>query len=215
MATFKGREKVLDKALESLEGQADDIRVHKNNKRIDYADNGKFVFLKDYSEPVLYFSCDDDIIYPPTYIEDMKAAIKRFGAIVTHHGRILARANRSYYRGGHRCFRATSRVFRSQKIDVAGTGVSGWDTSYFNPVELYKSKDLRMADLVFSLEAKKQNRKIFILEHSADYLQAQYIPPSQTIFGMESSKDVRQAQIANEIISLKRFNIYTSGQKLS
>lgn len=203
IATFRGREKVLEKTLESLKGQAADIRVHHNSKGRDYADNAKFIFLKDYSEPVYYLSCDDDILYPPTYVKDMVEAIDGLSAIVTHHGRILVRENKSYYRGGHQSFRATGDVGRIQSIDVAGTGVSGWRTDYFNPVELYLSKDLRMADLVFSLEAKKQGKEIFVLPHNAGYLKAQYIHPSKTIHGQEYSKDVRQGEIANEIFALK------------
>lgn len=204
IATMPGREEVLEQTLESLKGQADDIRVYDNSKGTNYTDNGKFFFLKDYSEPIYYFSCDDDIYYPPTYIKDMVFWIDRLNAIVTHHGRILVREIGTYYRGGHTTFRCTGIVNQVKKIDVAGTGVSGWRTDYFNPVNLYKAKDQRMSDLVFSLEAMKQGKDIYVLEHGAGYIKALFVPPNQTIHGQESRKDVRQGQIANEIFKLKK-----------
>jgi hypothetical protein len=200
MATFGGREEVREKAIESLNGQGAEIRVYDNSKKkVNLTDNGKFFFLKDYSEPIIYLSCDDDILYPPTYVKDMVQAIKEHKTIVTHHGRILLGLDRNYYLG-HLGFRCFGDVECDKLIHVAGTGVTGFDTSYFNPIEIYKSPDKKMMDLVFSLEAMKQQKKITILAHKRGYLKDLRATKSTSIYYTEQNNN-RQQEIANEIFS--------------
>lgn len=207
MATFPGREPYLKKALESLKGQADNIRIYDNGiMSPDLTDNGKFYFLKEYSESVYYLSCDDDIEYPPTYVRDMVEAIDRLGTIVTHHGRDLLSIDRNYYKG-HRAYRCTAANDIEKVIDVAGTGVTGFRTDYFNPVNIWRAKEKRMSDLVFSLEAAKQGKKITVLTHPHGYIRTFSIPQSQTIHGIESRRaQTKQIQLANEIFRINHLN---------
>lgn len=205
IATMEGREKFLLNTIQSLAGQVDEIRIYKNHKEeIDYTDNAKFFFLKDYKEPVYYFTCDDDIIYPSTYIQDMIEGIEKHKCIVTHHGRLLSKANVSYYRGGHKCYRCTGLVNRSEFISVAGTGVTGFRTDYFNPTELYKAEHQKMSDIVFSLEAAKQDKKIRVLTHQKGYIVAQPVPTKDTIFGQHRANDSIQSALANEILKIQQ-----------
>jgi len=203
IATFKGREKALQRTLDSLAGQADEIIVYDNERNTDLTDNGKFYGLKNRTDECYFLTCDDDIIYPPTYVEDMVQAIDKHKCIVTHHGRELRKNAKSYYHG-HKSFHCMKANTVEQYIDVAGTGVSGWKTSYFCPSDICDAEDKRMSDLVFSLAATKAGKKIKVLKHNQGYLVAQNIPLSQTIYGMEHKRDHRQTEIANEILKLKR-----------
>ena len=51
---------------------------------------GKFSFLEDFSG--LYFTCDDDIVYPKYYIKSLKYYLKLndYRAAVGWHGAILS-----------------------------------------------------------------------------------------------------------------------------
>lgn len=202
IATFKGREPYLKQAVQSLTGQADEIRIYDNEKRfIDLTDNGKFYFLHEYKEPVYYFTCDDDLLYPKTYIQDMIQAIERTSGIVTHHGRKLLGVDRSYYRG-HTAYQCLNANSYEGLIDVAGTGVAGFRTDYFFP-DIWASSDKRMSDLVFSLEAAKQGKQITVLKHDKGYIKYLNVPTHETIHGQESRRETRQIQIANEIFRIK------------
>ena len=205
MATFNGREEQRREAIKSLQNQTvkpDVINFYDNSsKQVDYTDNAKFIFLKDYNEPVYYFSCDDDIYYSSDYIENTIKAIDKYNCIVTYHGRKLLGLNKNYYRG-HKGFRCLGEVKQDEVIDVAGTGVTAFRTDYFNPTEIYKSKDKRMADCVFSLEAAKQKKKIIILAHKAGWLRDLKAPYETSCHAIESKKPVRQGEIANEIYKL-------------
>ena len=204
IATMKGREKYLSETLKSLQGQAYEIHVYHNHKElVDYTDNAKFYFLQFYKEPIYYFSCDDDIIYPKTYISDMMKLIDKYG-IVSHHGRFLSGGIGANYYKGHDVFRCGNEVNQLLILDVVGTGVCGFRTDYFNPVNLYKSKIQRMSDLIFSLEATKQGKQMVLATHSADYFQIQNVPENETIYGQENRKCYVQNVIANQILKVKK-----------
>ena len=203
VATFKGREEMLKRMIESIQHQVDVIYIYDNEKNHDIADNGKFYGLTKEKEPCYYFTCDDDFIYPENYFVRMATAIERTNSIVTHHGRILGKKDVSYY-SGHTAFRCLGNIIKEQKIDVCGTGVTGFRTDYFNPKHLIDSKDLRMSDLIFSLEAKKQGKDITVLQHYEGYIKQQDLKGGYSIYDDQSKKEQRQIEIANEIIDLKK-----------
>lgn len=203
IATYHARRNYIGKVVSILEKQADIVHVYDNSKQsVNLTDNGKFYFLQLYKEPIYYFSCDDDIIYPDTYIEDMVQAIEKHRTIVTHHGRILKGKNISYYHG-HDGFHCKKENTKERFIDVAGTGVTGFKTDYFNPVDIWKSENKKMSDLVFSLEAARQGKKITLLSHESGYINAFYIPPSGTIYGqLSKGNQEKEIKTANEIYDL-------------
>jgi hypothetical protein len=85
IATHAPRLESLRKTVDSLLPQVDVVRIYfnecdppewatQNDKihpvsgHVNLTDNGKFYFL-DHTEPdEIYFTCDDDIIYPPDYV---------------------------------------------------------------------------------------------------------------------------------------------------
>ena len=133
----------------------------------------------------------------------MVNAVKRYNKIITIHGRKLLGEGRDYYRG-HKAFRCLGEEKQTQLIDVAGTGVTAFNTRYFNPTEIYKAKDLRMSDLVFSLEAAKQGKEIVMLAHPRGIVRDLKVPKRLTIHYNESKNCKRQNELADEIYRIKR-----------
>jgi hypothetical protein len=94
-------------------------------------------------------------------------------------------------------------VDTDKKIDVCGTGVTAFHTSYFFPKGLHEAEDKMMSDLVFSLEAAKQGKKIMVIEHSEGWLK-DLDPPSETsIHANHWNNCKRQNEIADEIWRIK------------
>ena len=204
MATTNARKEFAEIAMNSLRDQVDSIILYNNDEyNNDLTDNGKFYGLNFIDEPCYYFTCDDDIIYPATYVKDMIEAIEYHGCIVTHHGRRLRGLNVEYYRG-HYGYRCLGFIPNDEPIDVAGTGVTAFRTDYFNPMQLSHANDKRMADCIFSLEAAKQGKDIMILSHKEGYFKDLQVPKELTIYNMEKDKATRQMEIANEIFKLKK-----------
>jgi len=204
IATTGDRPKELENTLKSLEEQtvkANHIHVWDNSKNTDYTDNGKFEPLQHYDEPVYFFSMDDDILFPEDYIEKTIKEIDRWKCIVTYHGRILRGKGLNYYRG-HTALACKHSFLQTKPIDVAGTGVTAFSTLYFNPSEIYKAEDKWMSDLVFSLEAAKQGKRIMHIGHYANWIIPQ-INTTETIWDRFNEDCERQNELADEIWLIK------------
>jgi hypothetical protein len=183
IATKGDRPEQLKKTLNSLIGQVDHINLYDNSKnKHDYTDNAKFFYLQFLfqqfgTEPIYYLTCDDDIIYPPDYADDLKYHIDKYKCIVSYHGRVLKPTSKSYYRG-HTVYDFRQEQPKSIIVDVGGTGVMGFRTDYFNPKYIYESEYKCMSDLVFSLDAKKHNKTIVCAAHRGNWLQQQEVKSS-------------------------------------
>lgn len=217
MATTESRKDYAAKAIKSLSNNSivPDIWLYNNDRNSDdYTDNAKFYALTQlerYKEPVYFFSCDDDILYPSDYIEHTIEQIERFNTIVTYHGRKLVGLGKDYYKE-HVGFRCLGTVDDNVPIDVAGTGVTAFRLDYFNPVGIHEAKDQRMCDLVFSLKAAQESKKITILAHSEGWLKDLGVPRQESIYFTEGARifqakrrgqSIRQTELADEIYKLK------------
>lgn len=209
MATFGERREYADRSIDSLLTQVDELFLYDNSINNDLTDNGKFFGLTQVKEPCYYLSVDDDIIYPEDYVDKMLYWLHTLKGIVTHHGRKLKGKGLHYY-NDHHTHACLHRVYGVHSIDVAGTGVTAFRTDQFNPVDVINSSDHRMSDLVFSLEAAKQNVPIYVVPHSRGYFKDQRVPQAMTCFGMEHKDPKRQGEIADMIYDLRNGTTGTS-----
>lgn len=210
ICTYSGRKDVLPKAIASLREQTIPvhIRVYYNDYEPekanfeqhtgeDYTDRGKFVFLSGGDE--IYFCCDDDLYYPPDYIQKTLKALKRYPkSIVTYHGRKLKAKDVGYYRG-HEIMGYMHNVPEDRELDIPGTGVCAFDTKYVNPNILQYSED-RMADVLLGLEAAKKDIPVIGLSHNNGWIRG--FDVEETIYKTERNNTTRQMEICNEIIDI-------------
>jgi hypothetical protein len=220
LATFPPRLEQLKKMLPTVYDQFDVIRIYLNeylkipngipdpDKKIQWirgenlTDNGKFAGLSMMFNHEYYFTLDDDILYPEDYVEVTLKAIKTYGCIITHHGRILQGLNLNYYKS-HNTFRCFDNVDAPCVLDVCGTGVTAWDTRYFRPKGIAEDERQKMTDLLFSLAAAQSNKKIGIVPHKLGWIKP-ILHTGETIFDTELAKgNTTQNELANEIYLLK------------
>jgi len=188
IASLVEREEQLIKTIDSLINQVDEIHVCLNNyleppyehEKVTffYSDNvfgdyGKFLGLKGFDG--YYFTADDDIIYPPTYIQDTIPHIDMYG-VVSYHGRTFTKYPiMSYHRTPAIRNRCLQEYLYTEPVDIAGTGVMGMRTDIFKPpFDIFKERN--MADIFVSCYAKEQGIRIWGLKHSADYFTYQHVP---------------------------------------
>ena len=184
----------------SLKDQCDEVHIYDNSQQVNYTDNAKFHQLQHIPESCYFLPADDDIIYPNDYVERLKYFIDNYQSIISFHGRILKEPVNSYYKG-HTIFDYRHELKTSKYVDVVGTGVLGFRTDYFNPVDLYKSEFKCMSDLVFSLEAKKQGKTLICAEHERGWLKAQYTE-SGIMQSQINTDQINQINLAKEIMRL-------------
>jgi hypothetical protein len=201
IATFAGREKFLERTLGSIVGQFDEINIWDNEvEAVNMTDRGKFAFLPKYQgEAVYYFTLDDDIIYPADYVARTIFHIEQTQAIITYHGRQLLGQGRNYYRG-HKSYHCTAANEAYLKMDVPGTGVTAFRTDLFCPLAIIESKEERVSDLLFAIEAAKAGRPILLGIKPAGWVVIQPVPFTETIYGQEVMKCERQGRLADEVL---------------
>ncbi|MDY7055166.1 tetratricopeptide repeat protein, partial [Limnospira fusiformis] len=139
--------------------------VTSNQVDRDLGDAGKFFWVE--SHQGYYFTCDDDLIYPPDYIFRTISRIKSFGTpvVLGWHGSLIISPFTDYYDPkSRRVFTFSApRPFESY-VHILGTGCLGFHTSHIC-VKLSDFKTPNMADVYFSLLGQKQKVPFIVIKH--------------------------------------------------
>jgi hypothetical protein len=188
LATFPARQANLSRVVAALLPQCDVLRVYLNeydfvpdclrHEKIrptlgrdaqgDLKDSGKFFSTGDHPEGYHVF-VDDDIAYPPDYVERIVAGVRRFGfhAVVGFHGTIYKPPLESYIRD--RIVQPFYAGSRSAVVDQLGTGTVGYHTSTF-VIDLSAFETVGLADLWFARRAAERGVPLVALERSDNWL---------------------------------------------
>jgi hypothetical protein len=156
---------------------------------------GKFLGMELQGEPCLYFCFDDDILYPPDYVEFVTRALyrHRLQAIVGFHSSILKPPYLSYHRDRDVIYFADGLQF-DRHVDVLGTGTSAFYTPNFRfDPRTWPYKD--MADLLLAIEAAKQGLTRVSIQRPRNYLMPLELCQVDSIFNALVKNDSRQTQI--------------------
>ena len=140
------------------------INVFTSQDYGDLGDAGKF-FLAGKVESSYYFSCDDDLNYPPQYIEYMISGIEKYDRkyVVALHGRILKYPVTNFFTD-----RRILNFKKYQKEDIKahlpGTGVTAFHSDTLKlSIDDFPVKN--MADIWFGLQCQRQGVGIVVLKH--------------------------------------------------
>jgi hypothetical protein len=150
-----------------------------------------------------YFSIDDDLIYPPTYVSDTIKRCKEFNnkKVVTYHGRNFPSFPiSSYYRSASERYSCLSKVKNDVKVQFGGTGVMCFHTSLMKiPIDYFKNPN--MADVWIGKYCIENNIEIICLKHDEGYMK--YIPQKTTIYNEASKSDKIQTGLVNGLFTPK------------
>lgn len=211
IASLPEREGMLEKTVESLKNQVDQVFVtlngydHVPDFVLDggfvvldnsMGDAGKFYFAEQLKGYIL--TCDDDLIYPPDYVNYMIEGTKKYpGSAITLHGRDYPRpvVNFGLLQNGYPCL---GDVMTDVQVDVGGDGVMCWHTDTLK-VRFEDFKQKNMSQLYFSKLCHEQNVPIVVLKHLKGYLG--YMNPAWTIWD-ESYKEkfVKQTELLKSFL---------------
>ena len=231
-ATFPERDQFAQRVAEDILPQVDRLQIYFNGYRAipdwakagtkesvihgflgqgedDLGDAGKF-FLHD-EEDAYYIVIDDDLYYPPDFVEQLVAGIEKYGrqVAVTFHGRLLnpALSGRytSYYRGaGHvlRSCRTLGTVKQDTYIHCPGTNAFAYHTDtirfHIDDFKHYWPDGRNMADIWTGIKCKAQGVPIVCLAHQQGWITHQPIDLERTIYAWEVNNDGVQTKAINE-----------------
>ena len=184
IASIPSREKSLNFTVNSILNQIDVLNIYLNgydyiplflkNKKInimrsqDYknlGDIGKFYWsdtVKGY-----HFTCDDDIIYHPNYINTMIKNINKYNGFISCHGAIFKTPFQSFYKS-KKTFHFRKKVDKDYFVNLVGTGVLGYDADKIKlPFKIFKNKN--MADVYVAIYAKTNNIPCVVIKHKKNF----------------------------------------------
>jgi glycosyltransferase involved in cell wall biosynthesis len=218
-----GRIGSLEKTLQSIYNQCDEINLCLNDKitelpdfllqpkiNLYITDNSKgdafkFMFLE--TKNGYYLTIDDDLIYPPNYVNFMVDKCKEYNnkKIITLHGRSFYDFPiKSYYNSNAQRFYYYEKVLDDVKVQFGGTGVMCLHTSL-----LKKSiNDFllpNMADVWIGKFAKESNIDIICVKHEKNFIKS--IPHLKTIYDDSKNNDLNQTKIVNKLYDLNTISV--------
>lgn len=224
IATIPPRRKFFEeKVLPSLVNQASGVFVYHDQSRrfpdcpeydnvsrvysgiVDsLGDAGKFrgfeVAQLVGAEDFYYFTCDDDLVYPPDYCRRMIDWIEFFEreAVVSLHGSSFRTFPiQSYYRDRITFF-CLRTVKAPQRVLFPGTGCAAWHSSTLQPT----TKDFKtrnMGDIWLGLILQANKVPAVVVPHTGTYLTYnENLPIEETIWGQEHKNDFVQTALINQ-----------------
>lgn len=246
IATIEARKESLVDTLESLYDQCDEIVVYQNgfnsfdinnaphedrlcdlticssevNDGVDLGDVGKFFdFFNQYVISAYQLICDDDLIYPPDYVQAIIEDIERHErkAVVGFHGKEYYGPVESYYRSfgeaisngeafNYRCLDyVDARMYKGKydnPVTVIGTGCTGWHSSLFkdNPISMDDFKHPNMADIWFSKKCNDLSIPRYVIPHEAGWINHTIkIDLADTIASKSFNDDTIQTEVFNSV----------------
>lgn len=184
IASIEIRRTALSRVIDCLYDQADEILVYLNDyseipkflqrdkirvvyQQGDVGDRGKFYDVDNFSG--YFFTCDDDIEYPPYYVQHCIDAIEKYGrkAVVGWHGSVLKTPFVDYYSpDSRRVFSFRSGRPEDIAVHILGTGCSSFHTDTLK-VRYGDFLTANMADVYFALLGQKQRVPFVVIKHDA------------------------------------------------
>ena len=162
---------------EALRG-LDKVKCEMLNNQL--GDSAKFLHAD--MPDVVYFGCDDDLVYPAGYCDYLQAGMERYNGLVSLHGRkYLPRSHFKQWVGNYRCL---NNVNNDVAVNLVGSGVCCFNTNRLK-LKISDFKTRNMADCYLSRAASLQGIPMMVLAHKSNYLT--YLYPVGTIW--ERTKD--------------------------
>jgi len=196
---------VINVSLNSHDGDIPEILYH-DKVNLMLSDNSLGDAMKFYmldKSNGYYLTIDDDLIYPPNYVEYMIAKCKEYGntRVMTLHGRNFSSFPiTSYYRSATERYGCLNTVKKNVIVQFGGTGVMCFHTDLFKVgIDYFMAPN--MADVWIGRYCLDNKIEILCLRHESGFIK--YIPQKTTIYDQESNNDGLQTDVANAVYQNK------------
>lgn len=217
LASFPPRKAMLRQVVASLIDQVDRIYIYLNqydevpsflkHPRItvktggeDLRDNGKFFYVPELPSGYV-FTVDDDIVYPPDYVQALIRKIELYGrkAVVGLHGTIFANPLVTYF-AERTLLHFKHPLERDRIVDQLGTGTVAFHTSLWRPSHTDFSST-GMVDAWLAVGAARRGISMVAVGRKRNWLHP--IPDASgatpTLFDEYRSKDGPQTALVKQI----------------
>lgn len=148
----------------------DNITVRHAEREGDLHASSRFLCLRDLTRPTVVVSVDDDIAYPPDYVDRLVAELQMLNgrSVVGVHGRIFLPPHRSYIEDGL-CMHFAKALGQAGHAHELGTGTCAFVSSIFD-IDPHRWHRHDMDDLFVAIEAQQRGLPRIMLARQAGWL---------------------------------------------
>jgi len=201
MATIPKRIPLLENVVNCILPQVDQLNIYLNNfeevpwflenEKItvvrsqdegDRGDGGKFFWANKVNG--YYFTIDDDIIYPPDYVERLKDALDKRGrkCVVGVHGEMYPDVIRHWTKDRLKTYHFYYDNPTDTPVHVLGTGCAAFHTEKLE-VRPEDFKTPNMADVWFACICARNLFFRIVVSHPRGWLNILHVPEEETLWG--------------------------------
>ena len=213
LATMKHRKNTATDAIFSIINQVDKVRVYVDfdvphnwiNDKIEivYVDNIPYRSSRKVwnalNEDEYYFVFDDDLIYPPDFVERYLDLLNKYNdkALITIGGKILNENQKSYFGNLKRNFHFSNTIIEPRSVHVALNCGACWNTNKLK-IDINNFHYHHQDDIEVSYQAQEQNIPRIIIPHNNSWLKYNK-PNGKTLHEEFLGNDKTQTEIINKI----------------
>ncbi|MEJ8673530.1 glycosyltransferase family 2 protein [Chromobacterium amazonense] len=216
LCSIPKREESLKKTILSIHKQCDQINLYldgytsipdwleKYNFNITLSkdlpglrDNGKFLPLDKVEKDSYYLTIDDDIIYPPDYVNSMIEWIEKFNrkCVIGVHGVILKNNPTGYFSDRRIVYKFTSELEEARAVNLLGTGTLAFHTSTIKDISLKDFNLPGMADLYFGIACKMREIPSIAIPRHENWLSEIESEAGETLYHEFKNNDDAQSKL--------------------
>lgn len=195
IATLPERRDMLSKTMHSLLPQVDGVHVRIGTDSM--GDANKFYYADSFDGYV--FICDDDLYYPPDYVEYMISKIEQYNRkyVISLHGRTFLKDKiESYYTGKQNRVFCLLQNDKDRLMQICGTGVTAFHSDTVS-LSMNDFKSRNMADVWFAMACERQGIGRMVVESPLGYLES--FKPENSIARSMRDNDQKQIEAVNSI----------------
>lgn len=185
LASIPSRKAALSKTVASLIDQVDALKIHLNgydsvpfflnHPKIEVVlgdnsrgDNSKFHWIDSLNGYV--FTCDDDLLYPPDYINRMQNGINVYRCLVGASGSSFKeKGPLSSFLKGIEIHPLQKEISKDTNADIVGTGTLGFHTEDLR-LKFSEFVDFNMADISLLRIAKREKLPRKVIRHPHQWI---------------------------------------------
>lgn len=217
LSSVPQREQALQRTLQSLVYQADEIHVyldgyphepgflsaltpapivHRSKPGEALRDLGKFKALQSLTQAAYVFTVDDDIVYPPDYVATLIRKVDSYQrkAIVGLHGVLIPEQPTGYFTGYRKVFHYRRALECDKAVNLLGTGALAFHSSVFE-LQGFCPSHPGMADIDFAVACKQLRIPLVCVARHDGWLQDIAPAAGHTLYDEFKNNDSTQTQL--------------------
>lgn len=218
LCSIPSRADALEKTLRSIEKQVDylylyldgyartpgfvyeldcEVTVTHSRDVPNLRDNGKFYPLQNLNEDCYFFTMDDDIVYPPDYVNAMikKLDFYEQAVAVGVHGVFLPENAERYFSGFRKSHHFKYGLESDMLVSNLGTGTVAFHTRYFSNLSVEDFSETGMSDIYFSIFCKNHGIPMICVARPDNWLLEVIPEDTHTLYHEFKRADDKQAAL--------------------